>query len=548
MPRKDTRSSYKAPAKKAAGAPKPKAKHRGQASALAEATAAASAAFNLLVRPRIIIYALEAPGSPADPERVLYSGGESDPHEAEGSHSAASSAPAAPASREGETRPSPSQADPQAKAARTTSDPDTGCGQRSLPVRNLTLSEGLARVRGAATQPQGATAAQEEPASSRKRSASQSPRRKARDSFRGMFDSSSDDEEGEGKVPEPQEISNDLDGQRERYHAAQLQSRHLPSAQASVPVQSTQTDGGKAYPRGYYPHEEGTGAASFLEKLQDPRGLVGVYTTRGAFERELVMNEPLFQANIEAARCVLLAPDRIPLKEFLVSVRSRRLRVDSTPSGVTLGSNPKGPLASLKPSRSFGRGSLSKDTNAKSWINSKRNLRCPLSWTSANSALSSTTSSLFASLAWVTALVMSAGAGASHERAAPGEHAPHGSGGLRSGHEEPEQASYDYEPPTTAGGSRSPSKTVDPAVALQQEEMRLFCDRLYAIKIALGLGPGGHAASQSGKQWALEDLCAEVQSLRHEIRDLHDRVDRRAAVGEVATLRQVHHRWTTRLM
>ncbi|GMF44445.1 unnamed protein product [Phytophthora fragariaefolia] len=55
------------------------------------------------------------------------------------------------------------------------------------------------------------------------------------------------------------------------------------------------------------------------------------------------------------------------------------------------------------------------------------------------------------------------GAGASHERAAPGEHAPHGCGGLRSGQEEPEKPSYDYEPPTTAGGSRSPSRTVDPA-------------------------------------------------------------------------------------
>ncbi|GMF50516.1 unnamed protein product [Phytophthora fragariaefolia] len=255
-------------------------------------------------------------GSPVDPERVFYSGDESDPHEAEGSRSAASPAPPAPESREGETRPSPSPADPQAKAARTASDPDTGSGQRSLPVRNLTLTEGLARVRGAATQHQGAAAAQEEPASSRKRSASQSPRRKARDSFRELFDSSSDDEEEDGAVPEPQEISNDLDGQQERFHAAQLQSSNLPSAQASVSVQSTQTAGGKAYPRGYCPPDEGTGAASFLEKLQDPRGLVGGYTSRGAFECELVLNKPLFQENIEAAWCVLLAPHRIPLKEF----------------------------------------------------------------------------------------------------------------------------------------------------------------------------------------------------------------------------------------
>ncbi|GMF44016.1 unnamed protein product [Phytophthora fragariaefolia] len=276
----------------------------------------------------------------------------------------------------------------------------------------------------------------------------------------------------------------------QRHHAAQLQSSNLPSAQAPVPVQSTQTAGGKAYPRGYYPPDEGTGAASFLEKLQDPRGLVGGYTSRGAFEREFVMNEPLFQENIEAARCVLLAPHRIPLKEF---TSLRKKPETTTPSGVTHGSNPKGPLATLKPSRSFGRGSLNKDTNAKSWINSKRNLPCPLSWTSVNSALNSPTSSLSDSLAWggsardergygaytkatiprrvakkprttyeaavasgprsrqpsgsqpgagplaPTSSVMrgiratSQGAGASHECAAPGEHAPHGSGGIRSG-------------------------------------------------------------------------------------------------------------------
>ncbi|GMF43939.1 unnamed protein product [Phytophthora fragariaefolia] len=205
MPRKGTRSSAKAPAKKATGAHKPKAKPRGQASAPAEATAAA---FN-----------------------------------------------------------------------------------RHVP--------------------------NEEPANSRKSSASQSPRSKARNFFRGLFDSSSDDEEEEGAIPEPQAISNDLDGQQERYHAAQLQSSNLPSAQASVPVQTTQTAGGKANPQGYYPPDEGTGAASFLEKLQYPRGLVGGYTSRGAFERELVMNEPLFLENIESARCMLLAPHRIPLKEFM---------------------------------------------------------------------------------------------------------------------------------------------------------------------------------------------------------------------------------------
>ncbi|GMF45527.1 unnamed protein product [Phytophthora fragariaefolia] len=340
-------------------------------------------------------------------------------------------------------------------------DPDTGSGQWSLSVRNLTLSEGLARVRGAATPHQGAAAAQEEPANSRKRSASQSPSRKARDSFRGLFDSSSDEEEEEGAVPEPQEISNDLDRQQEHYHAAQLQSSNLPSAQAPVPVQSTETAGGKAYPRGFYPPEEGTGAASKLEKLQDPRGLRGY----GAYAKVTI---PRREA-------------KTPRTTYVAAVASGPR--SKQPSGCLPGAGPPAPTSSVTPG-----------------------IRAT-----------------------------SQGAGASHERAAPGELAPHGSGGLRSGLEEPEEASYDYEPPTTAGGSRSPSSTVDPTVALQPEEMRLFRDRLYAIEIALALGPGGQAGTQSGKQGALESLRVEVQSLHHAIRDLHDRADRRGAVGEVST-------------
>ncbi|GMF38566.1 unnamed protein product [Phytophthora fragariaefolia] len=582
MPRKGTRSSAKAPAQKAAGALKPKAKPRDQASALAEATAAVSAAIQSpgasnaplsthsrrsrspdlppddRPNPRFA-YRDHSPGSPADPERVLYSGAESDPHEAEGSHSVASPAPAAPASREGETRPSPSQADPQAKAARTASDPDTGSGQRSLPVRNLTLSEGLARVRGSATQHQGAAAAEEEPTSSRKRSSS---------------------------YPESQAISNDLDGQQERYHAAQLQSSNFPSAQASVPVQSTQTAGGKAYPRDYYPPDEGTGAASFLKLLQDPRGLVGGYTSRGAFDRELVMNEPLFQENIETARCGLLAPHRIHLKE-LTSLRKKpetkgglfpqaetvfwawvleqgyhRQELDQLIAELVLSSvldqrELRIEFAHLIAKRQLSVGGSARDERgygAYATVTIPRRV-AKKPRTTYEAAVASGPRSRQSSGSQPGAgppaptrsvtrgiRTTSQGAGASHERAAPGEHTPHGSGGLHSGLEEPGEASNDYVPSTTAGGSRSPSRTVDPAVTLQQEEMRLFRDRLYVIEIALGLGPGGQAAAQSEKQGALEDLRAEVQSLRHEIRDLHDRVDRRAAVGEVSALRQeVYH-------
>ncbi|POM75456.1 Hypothetical protein PHPALM_7441 [Phytophthora palmivora] len=54
----------------------------------------------------------------------------------------------------------------------------------------------------------------------------------------------------------------------------------------------------------------------FLEHLKAPRGLNHGRTSRGAYERALVQGEPPFVNDIEAARCVLLAPHRIPLKEF----------------------------------------------------------------------------------------------------------------------------------------------------------------------------------------------------------------------------------------
>ncbi|POM78716.1 LOW QUALITY PROTEIN: Hypothetical protein PHPALM_3726 [Phytophthora palmivora] len=119
--------------------------------------------------------------------------------------------------------------------------------------------------------------------------------------FKSLFDSS-DEEEEEGAVSEPQEIFNDLDEQQERYQAAQLQGTLVPP----TPV----------YPRGYYPPDAGSGSPMFLEHLKAPRGLNHGRTSRGTYERALVQDEPLFVNDIEAARCVLLAPHRIPLKEF----------------------------------------------------------------------------------------------------------------------------------------------------------------------------------------------------------------------------------------
>ncbi|POM79930.1 Hypothetical protein PHPALM_2294 [Phytophthora palmivora] len=119
--------------------------------------------------------------------------------------------------------------------------------------------------------------------------------------YRSLFDSKSDEAEEEGAV------SNDLDEQQERYQADQQQgATEVFSFACSSPV----------YPRGYYPPDAGSGSPMFLEHISAPRGLNHGCTSRGAYERALVQDEPLFASDIETARCVLLLPHRIPLKEF----------------------------------------------------------------------------------------------------------------------------------------------------------------------------------------------------------------------------------------
>ncbi|KAG4062049.1 hypothetical protein PC123_g3073 [Phytophthora cactorum] len=151
-------------------------------------------------------------------------------------------------------------------------------------LRNLSFSEGRERA-------QAAKAAAEQSKHTKKRHASRSPRREALetevDPYKNLFASDSDEEEEEGAVNEPQEISNDLDRQQEDFQAAQREVRHTRE--------------------GIGPPEPSSGA---------PRGRIGGHTSKGAYERTLAQRNPLFTENIEAARSVLLAPHRIPLKEF----------------------------------------------------------------------------------------------------------------------------------------------------------------------------------------------------------------------------------------
>ncbi|KAG2799202.1 hypothetical protein PC129_g10956 [Phytophthora cactorum] len=85
-------------------------------------------------------------------------------------------------------------------------------------LRNLSFSEGR-------EQAQAAKAAAEQSQHTKKRIASRSSRREALetgvDPYKDLFSSDSDEEEEEGAVNEPQEISNDLDRQQEDFQAAQ---------------------------------------------------------------------------------------------------------------------------------------------------------------------------------------------------------------------------------------------------------------------------------------------------------------------------------------
>ncbi|KAG2902170.1 hypothetical protein PC114_g12854 [Phytophthora cactorum] len=179
-------------------------------------------------------------------------------------------------------------------------------------LRNLSFPEGRERA-------QAAKAAAEQSKHTKKRNASRSPCREALEigvgPYKNIFASDSDEEEG--AVNDPQEISNDLDRQQEEFQAAQrVWGRPTTGSHSPGHDGSPARKGGAPHPRGYWPSEPSSGAELYLEQLVASRGLIGGHTSKGAYERTLVQRNPLFTENVEAARCVLLAPHRIPLKEF----------------------------------------------------------------------------------------------------------------------------------------------------------------------------------------------------------------------------------------
>ncbi|POM59436.1 ATP-binding cassette (ABC) Superfamily, partial [Phytophthora palmivora] len=181
--------------------------------------------------------------------------------------------------------PTPSQDAP----VDDTESSETKAASTSSPAKNLTLAEGKARAQTAKAA--SSKRADEGAAATKKRAAPDSPCRES--------------------------ISNDLDVQQDQADQQQGATEVFSFA-CSTPV----------YSRGYYPPDAGSGSPMFLEHISAPRGLNHGRTSRGAYVRASVQDEPRFVNDIEAARCVLLAPHRIPLNEF-ISLRKKPEAVNS---------------------------------------------------------------------------------------------------------------------------------------------------------------------------------------------------------------------------
>ncbi|POM70009.1 ATP-binding cassette (ABC) Superfamily, partial [Phytophthora palmivora] len=203
-------------------------------------------------------YRDHSPGSESPEFNIpMITGSESDGNSTESTKDPSSSQDAPSQDAPSQDTPADDTESSEAKAAST-----------SLPAKNLTLTEGKARAQAAKTA--SSKRADEGAAAAKKRAAPGSP------------------------TSEPS----------------------IAKGFKSLGLSPTPVPPTPVYPREYYPPDAGSGSPMILEHFKAPRGLNHGRTSRGAYERALVQGEPLFVNDIEAARCVLLAPHRIPLKEF----------------------------------------------------------------------------------------------------------------------------------------------------------------------------------------------------------------------------------------
>uniref|UniRef100_H3GCV7 ATP-binding cassette (ABC) Superfamily n=1 Tax=Phytophthora ramorum TaxID=164328 RepID=H3GCV7_PHYRM len=337
MPQRKTPRDAKASKTKPARAKSKSAKPRGKASALGEAVDAASQAIyspgdasvsaSASTRSRRrgspdvppddrpnprFVHRDRSPGSPSDLEHCSSPGAVSHDEGDAPSHKGASedvSSVHGDLSGDGDNVPK-SPADTGSTNASAAGGQKDGDAKAASPAKRLTLGEGLQRARDAKAKE----------AASKKRIASRSPpkgRTRGLDVIKSPFDSSeSNSEDEEGQVHVPEEVANALDEQQERLQEARMRQRLSPPAPQPTPGGGASGERDSKHPRGYFPPDENTGSPLFLERLGAPRGLIGGPTSRGAYERDLIQKVDLFTEDIEAARCVLLAPHRMPLKEF----------------------------------------------------------------------------------------------------------------------------------------------------------------------------------------------------------------------------------------
>ncbi|KAE9036438.1 hypothetical protein PR001_g8820 [Phytophthora rubi] len=224
-------------------------------------------------------------------------------------------------------------ADTEAVAGMSPSDTVGSKPKADPPIKRLTLAQGreCAQASKAAAAAKAASAAKAGEASAKKRAA---PSSSSPGGSNSKLFSDSESENDEGAIREHREVSSDLDDQQQ-YHAAASGS-HTRQSDAATAVGSS-SGGGASYSQGYFPPEPGTGAPALLEKLTAPHGLIGGYTPRSSYERALVKKKPLFLGDIEVARCVVLAPHNLTLKEFTTLRKKRRTRVGSILCGVSTG-------------------------------------------------------------------------------------------------------------------------------------------------------------------------------------------------------------------
>ncbi|POM79771.1 Hypothetical protein PHPALM_2483 [Phytophthora palmivora] len=321
----------------------------------------------------------------------------------------------------------------------------------------------------------------------------------------------------------------------------------------------------------------------FLEHLNAPRGLNYGRTSRGAYERASVQDEPLFVNDIEAARCVLLAPHRIPHNEFTSLRKNPEDRGGLFPVWGFPWVQPENTATQTLAEDLFWRWVSLKNFTVQqlkelredrllSNVLDQRDLRIEFVHLIAKRQLHFVTEGLrqqSKSSARDERGYGSVNPGTVHRMAAkksrttytpavvdPKSQQPLGSqpgAGLpaptSSVTRENTFHGWNSRAPRVRGRyqgegtikiySRGPSTSGRDSVgSLLSDEVRQLRDRVYAIEIAHGLGPGGQTASQAGKPGDLEVLRRYLDALGRETHELHGRVDRRVPTSTLKKLRR----------